>query len=520
MIRLAILISWCLFLPIANAAKPNILFIMADQLAPQFLPCYGHDVVKAPTISKLAEEGVVFDSCYTNSPLCAPSRFVMMSGRQASKIAAWDNAVEFPAEVPTFAHYLQDEGYRSCLSGKMHFVGPDQLHGFTERLTTDVYPSDFTWHPEWDRAEDRLDWYHNMEVVTKAGVCVRSMYLDYDDEAVHQAKRYLFERARDDGDEPFMLAVSLIQPHDPYLCRQDEWNLYRHDDIDLPKVPLGAEPESPHDARLRYAYGASDVDVDNDTMRNARHAYYGSVSDVDNKVADLMQSLSESGFADDTIVIFTSDHGDMLGERGMWFKMSYREHSARVPMIVHAPKMFSPRRVKEAVSLVDVMPTLVELARDGQSRDYATPIEGRSMLPHLNGSGGHDEAIGEYFAEGVDQPMFMIKRGSKKLITCASDPVQYFDVDADPMESNNLAADSEHAASVQALESELAAAYDVDELRERVVESQRRRAFLKGVMKTQGVAWDYEPPANATNAYVRNTMPIYQLEKRARFPEV
>jgi len=108
--------------------RPN---IMADQLAPQFLPCYGHKLVKAPTIEKLADEGVVFDSCYTNSPLCAPSRFVMMSGRQASSIAAWDNAVEFPAEVPTFAHYLQDEGYRSCLSGKMHFVGPDQLHGFT-----------------------------------------------------------------------------------------------------------------------------------------------------------------------------------------------------------------------------------------------------------------------------------------------------------------------------------------------------------------------------------------------------
>jgi len=356
-----------------------------------------------------------------------------------------------------------------------------------------------------------------MEVVTKAGVCVRSMYLDYDDEAVHQAKRYLFERARDDDDEPFMLAVSLIQPHDPYLCRQDEWNLYRHDDIDLPSVPLGAEPETPHDARLRYAYGASDVDVDDDTMRNARHAYYGSVTDIDNKVADLLQSLSESGFSDDTIVIFTSDHGDMLGERGMWFKMSYREHSARVPMIVHAPKMFSPHRVSEAVSLVDLMPTLVELCRDGKAREYATPIEGRSMLSHLNGSGGHDE---EYFAEGVDRPMFMVKRGVKKLIWCASDPTQYFDTGSDPMESTNLAEHDEHTSTVDELISEIKANHDLESLRERVIESQNRRAFLKEVMKTQGVSWDYQPPANASNAYVRNTMPIYQLEKRARFPQV
>ena len=155
--------------------KPNILLIMADQLAPQFLPCYGHKVVKAPTLTKLADEGVVFESAYTNSPLCAPSRFVMMSGRLPSKISAWDNAVEFSSEVPTYSHYLSSKGYRTCLSGKMHFVGPDQLHGYQDRLTTDVYPSDFTWHPDWDRADERLDWYHNMEVVTKAGPCKRSM---------------------------------------------------------------------------------------------------------------------------------------------------------------------------------------------------------------------------------------------------------------------------------------------------------------------------------------------------------
>jgi len=144
--------------------SPNILLIMADQLAPQFLPCYDHQIVKAPNIDNLARGGVIFKNAYTNSPLCAPSRFVMMSGRLPSKISAWDNAVEFSSEIPTFAHYLSAEGYRTCLSGKMHFVGPDQLHGFQDRLTTDVYPSDFTWHPEWNNPEKRLDWYHNMAV--------------------------------------------------------------------------------------------------------------------------------------------------------------------------------------------------------------------------------------------------------------------------------------------------------------------------------------------------------------------
>ncbi|HJP08334.1 MAG TPA: choline-sulfatase [Arenicellales bacterium] len=500
-------------------SKPNILFIMADQLAPQFLPCYDHPVVKAPALQRLADEGVVFDAAYTNSPLCAPSRFVMMSGRLPAAIAAWDNAVEFSAEVPTFAHYLEHLGYRTCLSGKMHFVGPDQLHGFGDRLTTDVYPADFTWHPEWDRPDKRLDWFHNMEVVTQAGPCVRSMYLDYDDEAVFKAKRYLFEQARDGNPQPFMLTVSLIQPHDPYLCRQPEWDLYGNVEIDLPRVASG-QASDPHSERLRYGYGASDIDLDSDTIRNARRAYYGSISDIDNKVAGLLDALDEAGFSENTIVVFTGDHGDMLGERGMWFKMSFLEHSARVPLIVHAPARFGARRVSEAVSLVDVMPTLVDMATEGRGIDYATPIEGRSLMPHLSGDTGHDEAIGEYFAEGTDTPMFMIRRGALKGIYSNKDPFLLFDVIQDPDEICNLADHDCTAVTVRSLIQEIQGRYDIATLTARVLESQRRRAFLKSVMLQQSLSWDHDPTGNAASSYIRNTMPVYELEKRSRFPQV
>ncbi len=499
---------------------PNILFIMADQLAPQFLPCYGHSVVQAPTLQKLADEGVVFDAAYTNSPLCAPSRFVMMSGRLPSKIAAWDNAVEFSSEVPTFAHYLAAEGYNTCLSGKMHFVGPDQLHGFRHRLTTDVYPADFTWHPEWDRPEDRLDWFHTMEVVTKAGVCTRSMYMDYDDEVVFKAKRFMFDEARKDAGQPFALTVSLIQPHDPYLCREEDWNRYRQDDIDLPRVPLGSIREDPHSSRLRRGYGASDITLNDDTVRNARRAYYGSVSDIDSKVAELLKALDEAGHSDNTIVVFTADHGDMLGERGMWFKMNFFEHSARVPLIIHAPESFQAHRVAEAVSLVDILPTLVEFARDGQPREYVTPIEGRSLLPHLSGAGGHDEVVGEYFAEGTDCPIFMLRKGSKKLIYSQRDPLQYFDITDDPDEIDNLASRAQYTAEIEGLLAQLKRKYNEEELTQRVCESQRRRNFLKGIMRDMNVCWDYHPQEDASTAYVRNNMPIYELEKRARFPQV
>ena len=499
--------------------KPNILLIMADQLATQFLPCYGHKVVKAPTLTKLADEGVVFESAYTNSPLCAPSRFVMMSGRLPSKISAWDNAVEFSSEVPTYSHYLSSKGYRTCLSGKMHFVGPDQLHGYQDRLTTDVYPSDFTWHPDWDRADERLDWYHNMEVVTKAGPCKRSMYLDYDDEAVFSAKRYIFDYARDDSDEPFFLTLSMIQPHDPYLCREDKWNSYKEEDIDLPATPLGTVEEDPHAARLRHSYGASDVELNEQQIRNARRAYYGSISDIDDKVADVLNTIEEAGLSDNTIVIFTADHGDMLGERGMWFKMSYLEHSARVPLIVHAPKHFSERRVKQSVSLVDLLPTLVEMANDGKGFDYATPLEGRSLMSHLTNGKGHDEVIGEYFGEGVASPMFMIRRGTRKFITSEGSDHLY-DLANDPHERNNLANNLAFKSELEALKAEISQNYDLNVLQDRVLESQHRRAFLKGVMQQDKLAWDYAPFRDAKREYIRNNMPPYQLEKNSRFPKI
>jgi len=502
------------------SSAPNILIIQTDQLAPQFLSAYGHPLVTTPAIDRLAEEGVVFDAAYTNSPLCAPSRFVMMSGRTPSAIAAWDNAVDFSPEIPTFSHYLAAEGYRTCLSGKMHFVGPDQLHGFGERLTTDVYPADYTWHPEWDRPTERLDWFHNMEVVTKAGVCTRSMYMGYDDEVVFKAKRFLFDHAREDSDQPFMMTVSMIQPHDPYLCTQKNWDLYRHDDIDLPKVPLGSHDAHPHEGRLRYGYGASDYEFDDDTIRNARHAYYGSLNDIDEKVAELREAVEQAGFGDNTIIIFTSDHGDMLGERGMWFKMSYLENSARVPLIIHAPKMFSPKRVSKAVSHMDFLPTLVELARDGKEGDYATPLEGKSLLPHLSGDSGHDDFLGEYYGEGTAVPIYCIRRGAHKLIYSREDPIQFYDVENDPIEINNLADSKDHQATIKEWVAEIENRFDQEALRERVLESQRRRKFIKTIMRDQGVAWDYQPIEKSDEIYIRNTQPVYQLEKKSRFPQV
>ena len=499
--------------------RPNILIIMADQLAPQFIPAYGHPVVKAPHIQRVAEQSVVFDAAYCNAPLCAPARYVLMSGRLPTQIEAWDNATELSAEIPTYAHYLAHLGYRTALSGKMHFCGPDQLHGFGERLTTDVYPADFTWTPDWDAPERRLDWYHNMDVVRTAGQCLRSSYLDYDDEVAFKAQRYLFEHARRGEAQPFCLTVSFIHPHDPYITRPEYWNLYRDDDIDMPAVSADAVELDPHARRLRDAMGMHE-DIADTQVRNARRAYYGAISYIDAKLGELLQALQETGFAANTIIVLTSDHGDMLGERGLWFKMNWFEHAARVPLIVHAPERFGPRRVGRAVSHVDLLPTLVDLATNGDGIDYATDIEGRSLMPHLTGRGGHDEVIGEYCAEGTSTPCFMIRRGAWKLITADGDPLQLYHLDDDPRETRNKAHAVQDDAQSAAMLRDAQQRWDVAALRARILESQRRRRFLAPVMRDQQVAWDYQPITPAADSYIRNTMSIFELESRARFPRI
>ncbi|MFN3636801.1 MAG: sulfatase-like hydrolase/transferase, partial [Rhizobium rhizophilum] len=181
--------------------------------------------------------------------------------------------------------------------------------------------------------------------------------------------------------------VSLISPHDPYLTRQEYWDLYRHDDIDMPRLSAADVADDPHSRRIRNGIGMDDPAPTPEAVRNARHAYYGSVSYIDARFNDLMTALRESGFADDTITIVTGDHGDMLGERGLWFKMNWFENSARIPLIVHAPKRFKPRRVAAAVSQVDIMPTLLDLASGGQlPREEMAITDGRSLLPHLEGN--------------------------------------------------------------------------------------------------------------------------------------
>jgi len=467
---------------------PNILFFQVDQMRADALSAYGNSFSRTPHLDALASAGVVFDNAYCNFPLCAPSRFSMATGQLCSAIGAFDNAAELPAATPTYAHYLRAAGYQTALAGKMHFVGPDQLHGFEARLTAEIYPADFSWTPNWgdEGARDTND----ASSVTVAGPCARSVQIDYDEEVAAKAVQHLYDLARGAGGDarPFFLQVSFTHPHEPYLCLPEFWRLYDRVDIPPPTVgKLTVEKHDAHSIRLLKDFGMLDYEFTDAQVSRARRAYFGSVSYVDALIGRVLEALNATGMRDNTVIVFTADHGDMLGERGMWFKKHFFEASLRVPLLFTAPWL-QPKRVSELASLVDLLPTFCGLTRgdgdgDGEWQADVESLAGDDLSPLLTRAGDAQEStrtvFAEYLAEAALAPIFMVRRGNYKYITSTADPALLFDVAADPHELRNLATDSAHAAVVAEMQDVAQDKWDSDALARAIIASQKHRRLIR-----------------------------------------
>ena len=463
---------------------PNILLIQVDQLAANALSVHGNQTVKDPNISALAEAGVVFENCYCNLPMCGPSRASMHTGRLPFSMGMYDNASEFHADEPTFCHYLREMGYRSELSGKMHFVGPDQLHGYEKRHTTEIYPANFAWTVDWSKGREYRPTNLTMAPIIESGPAVRTLQMDYDDEVAYNGKQALYDLARKADDKPFQLTISFTSPHSPFVIGQEYWDRYDHDDIESPSVPPLELDEMDHLSRnLHYCQARDKFTVTNEHRRMARHGYYGMISYIDDKVGEIMDVLNKTGLADNTIVIFTSDHGEMMGERGMWFKQHFFEWAAHVPFIVVAPDRFKPSKVAQNISLIDLMPTLLDLASESEFTGYAAPCDGTSLVPALNGdtSAMPDVAISEFAADGSTGPSRMVKKGNWKLMWLEGQDTLLYDVKADPKELNNLAGQPAHAVIEAELSEILFDRWDPDALRTEIRASQERRLAIHRV---------------------------------------
>jgi choline-sulfatase len=507
------------------SGHPNILFLMADQMSALALPFYGNAVVRAPNLAALARRSVVFENAYCGFPLCAPSRFAMMAGRLASRIGAYDNGAEFPSSVPTFVHYLRNLGYYTCVSGKLHFVGADQLHGFEDRLTTDIYPADFGWCANWDQGapggEVTEGGVSGPETVTDAGPYARSLQIDYDEEVFARGLQKIYDLARSPRDRPFFLMVSFTQPHDPYVTTREYWDLY--DGVEIPPPAVADIPMAARDAHSRELlshYGLDDRPVSVAAARRARRGYYGMIGDIDAKLGRLLAALADAGLAGDTITLFTSDHGDMMGEHGLWFKKTFFEWAMRVPLIIGGVDGCAPRRVARNVSLLDLLPTLVELAGGGPD-EIAGDIDGRSLVELMRGTEAAwpDLVLAEHLDEGTRAPRFMLRRGAYKYVWSEAYPPLLFDLSEDPLERENLAG----AGRVSAIEADflgdIERTWDAARLRQDIIADQRRRRLVfSALSKGRWTPWDYQPPADAATRFVRHGDRFPDVERAGYLP--
>jgi len=515
-----------------TAQPPNIVFIMADQLAAQALSLYGNTVCKTPNIDRLAEQGTVFDNAYSNNPLCVPSRASLLTGRLSPNIGVFDNANELPDSAPTMAHCLRQAGYQTELCGKMHFIGADQIHGFNTRSVTDVYPSNFQWIADWSAGPAFVPSGTALNGVVEAGPCIRTMQEDYDDEVEHTCIKNLYNYARNPEQGPFFQLVSFTSPHTPFTVSQEYWDRYTDEEIDSPTVDvIPFEELDYHSKALFFAHGRHRHRITKTHLRDTRRAYYAMISYVDDKVGRILDTLEKTGLRDNTAVIFTSDHGEMLGERGMWFKQCFWEWSAHVPLIASVPGMQAGDRCPSVVSLVDLLPTFTAIAGQPEQSTSKLKLDGSSLLPLFRSNATpaataeaeafpEDErtAISDYLAIGPCVPCRMVRQGQYKYIITHGHPSLLYDLEADPNELNNIAGDPSHDAILSKLHNIAIEQWNPDELTEQVLFSQKQRNFIANV-PGDPPSWDHISRIGDDENYVR-TEGVDATKSRLRLPRV
>lgn len=423
-------------------SRPNFLLFMSDQHNPHILRCAGDPIVRTPHLDRLAAEGIRFGHTYCAEPLCVPSRMTFLTSQHPSDIQVWTNACVLPSDVPTFAHLLSLAGYETVLCGRMHFVGPDQHHGFHRRLVGDVSGA-MEAHGHLFEGKIPTSTTGQTAATMEAIGPGRHTYMAYDESVTERACRYLLERDRESPENPFCLVVGYLLPHCPYICPKALFDEYR-DQVTLPEVPPGYL-EALHPAMRQWRAFRGVEHITPEQARTARAAYYGLVTLLDRNVGQVMAALASTRFAKETLVCYTSDHGDMAGELGMWWKDSFYEGSAGVPMIWWGPQRFRAGAVVDSVtSLLDIAPTLLDLG-------------GADPLPHARGTtlraflepGGNpicwpNVAFAETCARG-QRPARMIRSGPWKLnVYHGYEDPQLFHLPSDPQEVHDLGRHPEH----------------------------------------------------------------------------
>lgn len=454
---------FCLFSFLASAKKqPNILFICTDQQHPAISGFRGNTVVKTPNIVALAEDGMSFTRTYVASPVCGPSRASYMFGKNIFQIENWYNAVSWPKDETTWASRVTESGYHTAHFGKMDSPGLYGKLGFSEEWHCAKRPVKKTNGPDKRFLPDnsrkakghlKVTTFEFEEYTGKEFEVGNFKPYGLDRPTTNRALRFLEEH--EDNDEPWMLHVGLLMPHWPFTLPQKYYDMYA--DVDIP-MPVDAKfPNSEMHPALQHfqKWDGLDVAPDEEEFMNALRAYYGMVTCLDDMVGELIAELKASGMYDNTYIIFTSDHGDNLGEHGMMGnKHTPLEGSVTVPLVITGPKVKKGLTVDMPVGLVDMYPTIMDMA----SIDYENEeLAGTSLLPVLKGK---EEAadrtqFSEWHGCGFLGAWYMLVNKKYKYIYYERERPSLFDIENDPQELNDLALDPNYAEILAGFEKEL-----------------------------------------------------------------
>jgi len=413
----------------------NLLILLSDEHNKRMLGVSGHSHVKTPNLDNLANEGVLFQNAYCNSPICVPSRAILATGRYNAEIGYWDNADPYDGKIPSWGHRAVEGNCDAVSIGKLHFLDDQAPTGFSEQIN----PLNVV-----GGVGDLLGLIRQELPVRKGAANMakdvgsgETTYSNYDKKIAEDATKWILNRKA--GDKPWVLFVSFVCPHFPLIAPPEFYDMYPENEVPWPLLyEEHQRSKHPYYEAMRKCMNYDDY-FDEEKVRKATSAYFGLCSFLDHNVGLVLDALQNSQFADNTNIIYTSDHGDALGMRGMWGKSTMFEESAGVPMILKGPNLPKSKKIKTPVSLVDIFPTVVDsLNLSPNSRDIDLP--GKSLLKIAQETDDYERVVlSEYHAAASPVGAFMLRKGKYKYVYFAEgyDP-QLFNLEEDPYEQNDL----------------------------------------------------------------------------------
>lgn len=483
-----------------SGKQPNILMVFSDQHNAHMAGFMGSKIVQTPNLDKLAAAGATFTNAYCNSPLCSPSRQSFMAGLHCHRIDMWNNTAAMPEDTVTWAHMLSLAGYQTSLVGKMHFNGYQKMYGFDRRPVLEGNEAGehfYSWglrtSHEWTdplpyRCGPGDDGLKPQIRGARADVPERQKIFQKDLEVLDGTLAMLREKAADTSGQPWAICSSFVLPHPPYRARPDILERYRGKG-DLPFNPRG-EGRDACDRYIQEFFG-NPGELPDDVIRSAREVYFSLVTEFDEYCGKILDCLDECGLADDTVVLYFSDHGEMAGEHGFWAKVTLLETSARVPLVIRWPgHIQAGTRIDTPVSLVDLFPTCLDWA--GIELPKPLFADGHSLLPLLTGEpekfeGG--EVFCEFEGEGWNHPRAFLRVGKYKYVYNHTADSRLYDLEADPYEMHDLSGKPEYAEIEAKLKARLLADWDPDDVELRVIRAQARRKIARNKNVCKDIGW-------------------------------